>query len=318
MILRHRFGADQPAGVPTWRHAARRLAHAVGTAEGRRHVRRIAGDTRDRVAGAVFRWRPLRPIGRAIHRRVRESARRRPDSVHTFFVRNPPLFEQIGLVLAGWPAERALRVASIGCSTGAELYSVLWLIRSRRPDVQASGVGVDIDPTVLAKAARGAYRRDDLELSLISDELVDQLFVPHGAELLVEGWIAGGTEWRQGDVAADDLAGALGQFDLVLANNLLCHLPEDAAEAGMRNVVRLVAPGGCLVCYGVDLDIRERVIAESGLAPFPHDVELSYTAEPRALWKWPFAYWAQEPFDETRADATLRYSSIFVTMAGIL
>jgi SAM-dependent methyltransferase len=257
-------------------------------------------------------------VGRAIHRRVCDLAPRRPESVHTFFMRNPPLLEQLSEVVEQWPADRPVRIASVGCSSGAELYTVLWLIRSRRPDLRVQGVGIDIDPAVLEKAAAGVYGRDDLELSLLPAEHFGQIFVNSGSSLAVASWIAEGTEWRQCDVVRDDLEAAVGRFDMVLANNLLCHLPARAAEVAMRNIVRLVGPAGCLVCYGVDLDLRERVVQEAGFSPFPCDIARSYAAEPRALWKWPFAYWAQEPFDGNRTDAMLRYSSIFVTLVGAL
>lgn len=307
-----------PGQVPPWRRVARQVAHAVGTPAGRRHVRRLAADARDRVIGSVFRWQPLRPVGRAIHRRVCEVATRRPDSVHTFFLRNPPLLEELGQVFAQWPADRPIRIASIGCSTGAELYTVLWLLRTKCPHLRLQGVGVDIDPAVLEKAGARTYGRNDLELSLLPQELVDRIFVPHGNALRVADWITEGTEWRQCDVVRDDLVAAVGQCDVVLANNLLCHLPVADAEVAMRRIVRLVAPRGCLVCYGVDLDLRERVVLEAGLSPFGYDIERSYAAEPRALWKWPLAYWAQEPFDGTREDALVRYSSIFLAVAGAL
>ena len=109
MIPHRRREPDPTVAVGRWRRAARRLVHAIGTPAGRRHLTRLAADARDRVVGSVFRWAPLRPVGRAIHRRVCAVATRRPESVHTFFMRNRPLLEQIRKVVAEWPADHPIR-----------------------------------------------------------------------------------------------------------------------------------------------------------------------------------------------------------------
>ncbi len=301
--------------VPRWRRLARKLAHLVG-ATGRRHARRVVTDRVHMLAGGVLRWRPLRPVGRAIHRRIIESPARRPDSLHTFFRRNRPLLEQIRGIASIWPGKRTLMVASIGCSTGAELYSVLDVVQRERPGLHVRGIGVDIEPEALRRAAAAHYRREDQELSQLADAEIDELFVRDGSGLAVAPRIAAAAEWREADVIRDDLREIVGHCDIAIANSILCHLPPAAAEAALRNIIRAIAPGGYLVCYGMDIELRSRVVTELGLTPLSGDPQPTYVAEPRAIWKWPFAYWAQEPFDRSHPDAAVRYASVFMTKSG--
>jgi len=49
---------------------------------------------------------------------------------------------------------------------------------------------------------------------------------------------------------------ALGPQDIVVANRFLCHMDPGDAERCLRNVARLVCPGGHLFVSGIDLDVR--------------------------------------------------------------
>jgi chemotaxis methyl-accepting protein methylase len=50
-----------------------------------------------------------------------------------------------------------LRVAVLGCSIGAEVYSILWTIRSARPDLNIVLHALDISKEILDFAERGVY-----------------------------------------------------------------------------------------------------------------------------------------------------------------
>jgi predicted methyltransferase len=60
----------------------------------------------------------------------------------------------------------------------------------------------------------------------------------------------------QGDAGDSALIGVLGLQDVVVANRFLCHMESAAAEMCLRNIARLVKPGGYLFVSGVDLDVR--------------------------------------------------------------
>ena len=87
---------------------------------------------------------PFRKLGKLIHKAHVRWQLRVPGLQITYFLRNEPLLEVLRDLALKLPSGRDWRIISVGCSTGAELYSLLWYLRSARPDLQISAVGVDI------------------------------------------------------------------------------------------------------------------------------------------------------------------------------
>ncbi len=57
----------------------------------------------------------------------------------------------------------SLDISVLACSKGAEVYSILWTIRSVRPDLKLITYAVDISQEILEFAERGVYsRRSDV------------------------------------------------------------------------------------------------------------------------------------------------------------
>jgi hypothetical protein len=84
------------------------------------------------LPGAVRSWKVTQAIGRLIHHRARR-VQQRGGGNYTRFFRNLPLLEllrDLALEARGVP----VKIAVLGCSTGAELYSVVWMIRRARPE----------------------------------------------------------------------------------------------------------------------------------------------------------------------------------------
>jgi ubiquinone/menaquinone biosynthesis C-methylase UbiE len=104
--------------------------------------------------------------------------------------------------------ESAERVLEIGCGTG----NLALLVKRMRPQLEV--VGLDPDPKALARAARKA-RRAGLPLEL------DCGF-------------------------ADELPYADGSFDRVLSSLMFHHLEADLRGASLRQVLRVLRPGGSL------------------------------------------------------------------------
>jgi len=100
------------------------------------------------------------------------------------------------------------RILEIGCGTG----NLLLAAKQAQPD--ATAVGVDPDLTALARASRKARRRGL-------------------AVQLDRGY-------------ADDLPYADDSVDVVLSSFMLHHVPGDLRETAMREVRRVLRPGGAL------------------------------------------------------------------------
>jgi chemotaxis methyl-accepting protein methylase len=274
----------------------------------------------ERLPGGLRDSRPLRQYGTMLHATVRATADRR-QYFGTLFLRNRPQLEQIRRIVAARPQGdsqgESFRLAILGCSAGAEVYSVLWSIRTARPDLEVRTVAVDISPEVIAVAERALY--SSATSGLVEWSIFDglseaerlQLFDWQGNEGTVKPWIRAGTRFQVGDATDPQLASTLGPQDMVLASNFLCHMDPRAAESCLRNVARLVKPGGHLLVVGVDLDVREKVARQLGWRPLPDLIREIHDGDTAVRRDWPWKWWGLEPLDDRRGDWQLRYAAVY-------
>lgn len=259
---------------------------------------------------------PLRRLNHWIHALSRKySARIESDSARypstTRFVRYPLMLQTMCDLARDYEFGDSIRLCVMGCSAGAELYSILWALRKARPDLKILATGIDLSEASIAKGKAGRYSRQAPELKGVSDELISELFDVSGPELKVKHSITAGTEWIARDVCDDSLRAQLGLQDIVTANNFLMFLTEDGATDSLRKVVQFVKPGGLLFCRGVDLDVRQRVTEQFLLEPISLRIEQIHDSGSCARRGWPWEYWGLEPLDKTRKDWIRRYATVF-------
>jgi SAM-dependent methyltransferase len=234
-------------------------------------------------------------------------------------------------------------ISILACSKGAEVYSFLWRLRSYRPDLHFVVQAVDISQEIIDFAKEGAYsiaasRRwlplgpaaisDDEKLirSTHKDQGVneresifqrmypsemDAMFDKGVNSVRIKSWLREGITWRVGDAGAPQLIDDLGPQDIVVANRFLCHMEPAAAERCLRNVARLVRPGGYLFVSGVDLDVRTKVAKDLGWNPIPDSVREIHEGDFSLEKGWPLQWWGLEPFSHDRPDWQIRYASVF-------
>jgi SAM-dependent methyltransferase len=157
---------------------------------------------------------------------------------------------------------------------------------------------------------------DQTIFARLTDEERLGLFHDYGERLKVREWLKAGITWRVGDATEPQLIDRLGPQDMVFANNFLCHMYPRDAEKCLRNVVRLVKPGGYLFVSGIDLNVRTKVARDLMLEPVPGFVDEIHNADPSLLKGWPFNYWGLEPMDKRKPDWKIRYSSVFRVPGG--
>ncbi|PYJ69171.1 MAG: hypothetical protein DME76_09880, partial [Verrucomicrobia bacterium] len=88
-----------------------------------------------RLPSRVRNLHPVRSYGELLHALVCLRARRQ-HYLGTFFLRNRPALELMRRLARQRAHGSTLRIAVLGCSIGAEVYSILWVIRSARPDLK--------------------------------------------------------------------------------------------------------------------------------------------------------------------------------------
>ena len=237
--------------------------------------------------------------------------------VGTFFLRNRPMLELIRRLADGRQRESTLRIAVLGCSIGAEVYSILWVLRRARPDLEISVHAVDTSREVLDLAEAATYgpetshRVGSSIFARLTPAESQEMFDWEGERGRVKSWLREGIAWQLGDACDPQLSSILGLQDVVVANNFLCHMDAQSAEGCLRTLARLVAPGGHLVVSGVDLDVRTKVAIDLGWEPLPDLKQESHDGDPSVRADWPWHWWGLEPLDRSRSDWETRYASVF-------
>jgi chemotaxis methyl-accepting protein methylase len=235
----------------------------------------------------------------------------------TFFLRNRPALELMRRLAEQKPKDSSLRIAVLACSAGAEVYSILWTIRSARPDLNVLVCAMDISKDMLHFAKRGIYAPSTCGLvgSSVFERLtapeMEQMFDLEGDDASVKPWLREGIIWQLGDASSPELVNVLGPQDIVVANNFLCHMEPAAAENCLRNIAGLVNREGYLFASGVDLEVRSRVARELGWRPVPELLEQIHDGDPSVRGDWPWCWWGLEPLDRSRPDWQLRYAAFF-------
>jgi chemotaxis methyl-accepting protein methylase len=278
-----------------------------------------------RLPPAAIRSRAARAYGRLLHRLVRRRAVRR-SYFGTYFFRNRPALALVRRLADRHTPGATLRIAFLGCSNGAEVYSILWTVRSARPDLRVEAHAVDISAEILEAAHKGVYARrawtpvDAPIFAHMTDDEMQAMFDidEQRDEATINTWLREGIRWHLGDAGSPAIVDALGLHDMVLANNFLCHMDPPTAERCLRNIARLVAPGGHLIVSGIDLDVRTSVARALRWTPVPELMDDIHDGDATVRNDWPWHYWGLEPLDKQRRDWSLRYASAFQVGAPIV
>jgi SAM-dependent methyltransferase len=259
---------------------------------------------------------PVHAYGTWLQSLVRLSATRE-QYFGTFFLRNRPALELMRRIADKKPKGATLRIVVLACSAGAEVYSILWIIRSARPDLKVSVRAVDISQKILSFAENGVYVSDTSGLvgSSIFERLtaheMEHMFDWKGDTASVKPWLREGITWQLGDASSPEMIRTLGPQDIVVANNFLCHMEPPAAESCLRNIAGLLDRGGYLFVSGVDLDVRTKVAHELGWRPIPVLLKQIHDGDPFVRKDWPWRWWGLEPLNHNRNDWRTRYTAVF-------
>jgi SAM-dependent methyltransferase len=259
----------------------------------------------------------MRGYGTILHKIVCHRPDRR-QFTGTFFFRNRPQLELMRRLTGQKPAGSTLNIAILGCSIGAEIYSILSTIRAAWPDLSVSVCAVDNSAEVMNVAKEAVYTSqlcDFVGSSIferMTEEEVEEVFESNGGGAArVRSWLREGITWRLGDAGDPHLIRVIEPQDMVVASNFLCHMEPAEAENCLRNIARIVKPGGHLFLTGIDLDVRAKVARELGWRPVLELIEEIHDGDPSVRRDWPCAWWGLEPLDKKRADWQMRYASAF-------
>jgi chemotaxis methyl-accepting protein methylase len=258
----------------------------------------------------------VRFYGRFLNALVRRYADR-TQYFGTFFLRNRPQLELIRRLSYQVELASTVKIAVLGCSNGAEVYSILATLRQARPELKIIINAVDISGEVLALAQRGSYSMTSPELvgEVIFQRLtaveMQNMFERDSDKATIQPWIKEGIVWYLGDVRDPEILKRLGPQDIVVANNFLCHMKPPQAKECLRGIAPLVRQGGYLIVSGVDLDVRMETALDQKWKPVTDLLEDIHDGDSALRKDWPLSYWGLESLDKGRENWIYRYAAVF-------
>jgi chemotaxis protein methyltransferase CheR len=169
----------------------------------------------------------------------------------SYFFRNEEQFHALREValparMRARQAARMLTVASIGCSSGEEPYTIAIVIRELLPSMFDWGVrivAVDVNPEAIEKARAGRYSAWSLRGT--PDAVRERWFTADGRDFVIDESIRRMVSFEERNVAGDDArfwSGAM--FDIVFCRNMLMYFTPQAAQDVVDRICRSLLPGG--------------------------------------------------------------------------
>lgn len=259
---------------------------------------------------------PMRRYGAFLYKLTRAHGGQ-AQAQSTFFLRNRPMLDLIQRLAERSSKADVLRVAVLGCSTGPEVYSLVWKLRSTLPGLRLILHAADISSQAVEVAKVGVYPCEPTTaehtsiFERMSDWEIKEIFDRAGETMIVKPWLREGIEWHVADAGEPSTRHEMGSQDIVIANNFLCHMDDAAAETCLRNIAQLLVPGGYLLVSGINLDVRARVAGALGWMPVEELLEEVHGGDPCMSQAWPCHYFGLEPLNKSRSDWMQRYAVAF-------
>jgi len=206
-----------------------------------------------------------------------------------------------------------LLIVVLGCSTGAEAFSISSYLHTHRQGIEFQVRGYDIVDEVIAKAKSGFFSTDEVRSSTLADEeFIRATFDEVDGGYMVKPEIARRTSFDRADLFDPEIADIIGQPDVLFVQNVLINFERKRQIQAFNRIMSLMKPGSYLFIDGMDLDLRSRLTRRYGLHPLDYHIEeIHKDACVNRGCGWPYVYWGLEPFSAGRRDHVRRYATIF-------
>ena len=143
---------------------------------------------------------------------------------------------------------KQLRILSAGCSSGEEPYSLAIMLREALPDLNdwdVKIVGIDINPTILLKAAQARY--SEWSLRATSDDVRHRYFRANGADFVLAPEIQKMVSFEERNLVDEDpLFWKSLACDVVFCRNVLMYFTPEIARSVVGRISQALVPRGYL------------------------------------------------------------------------
>lgn len=260
--------------------------------------------------------------GQALRHRLALHLENRKGFTFTHFLRLPAQLDALGgpvvdFIKAG-ESRQPIRIVVIGCSSGAEPYTIASVLIERRPDIAFTIDAYDIDADVLAIARAAKYPADlVLDNPLVTRCFIANTFEQNGDQWTVKPQVARHVRFHRADATDANMRQQIPAADIVFAQNVMCNLQRPKARRLFDNVATLLKPRSALFLAGMDLDMRARRTRMHSLVPHTFALEQIHDEARLVLGeRYPWFAAGLEPFSPHCRNPARRYSTIFLRGAG--
>jgi chemotaxis methyl-accepting protein methylase len=242
---------------------------------------------------------------------------RRRNCHFTRFLRLPTQFDVLSGPVIDFLSKRRtmdeLKVIVVGCSSGAEAYSIASILKNQHPNLSFTVYAYDIDQECINKARGGRYKPEEvLNNKILTSDFVNYTFDKIDGYYVIKNDIQKHVHFYVADVLDPNLRHQIGTSDIVYAQQLLIHLKHAQAVRGFENICLLLNPRAALFIAGMELDMLVKLTREHNLIPCEYEVEEINNEIRITEGGWPYVYWGREPFMMVHKDWQRRYSTIFL------
>ena len=244
----------------------------------------------------------------------------RKNRVYTQFYRFPHQFKALVEKVIPFlrdknqsSADKPLEIAVFACCTGAEPITFSSVLQQHFPDQALKIRAFDIVDEVVERAKESVFSKDEVYSGpFVSNDFVEQTFDLIDGEYRVKPHISSSISFAVGNMLDSKFMDELGKFDLVMAQNVLFHLPRPQARDAFANLTKLLKPKAALFINGMDTDMRVELTKKFDLQPLEYLVEeIHEDARVDAGSAWAGRYFGRQPFSRSSKDWLRKYCTIY-------
>ncbi|MGC3959914.1 MAG: CheR family methyltransferase [Verrucomicrobiota bacterium] len=143
---------------------------------------------------------------------------------------------------------RAVRILSIGCSSGEEAYSCAITLSDHRSDITAGRItieGIDVSAAAIHKARRARYSAWALRATPAA--VRERCFFPEGEDYQLRPELRALVQFEERNLLDPEASSwTPGGFDILFCRNVLIYFSERSIRLAVSRLAQALAPGGFL------------------------------------------------------------------------
>lgn len=166
----------------------------------------------------------------------------------TYFFREMPQLEiAVKLLQRMLKSRQRLRILSLGCSGGEEVYTLSILLHERGilfPGRDVNITGIDIDPEAIKKARRAIYTENSFRNKEIP---INRYFVKEDRFYRLKEVYKGIADFREGNILDKNTFLEFINIDMVFCRNVFIYMTEEAIIKVLENIHTCLSKDGYLI-----------------------------------------------------------------------